>query len=119
MGKQVDQWVQQLNDLMVLIRRPFAFRVHQAIRSYVANYPDQSEDGAKTAVADQIEQKILPKFRGLDPADQGAVQALTRLTALLGELGDSQLVHAVEENRRSGEHLFVWQGVDRMAQEGI
>jgi len=113
-GDAVDKWIERLNsEVMTPIRRPFAYRTHLAIRSYVANYPEQSDYGVRCAMADQIEQKILPKFRGLDTTVPEAEQALNRLTDLLNELKDRLLVNTINELRGSGEHLFTWQGVDR------
>src|SRR5205814_6892735 len=36
---EVDAWIEQLNNALDRLGRPFAYRVDRAIRSYVANYP--------------------------------------------------------------------------------
>jgi len=115
--EQLDEWIQRLNDILTLIRRPFAFRTHLAMRTYVANYPERTDQAVKWAMADQIEQKILPKLRGLDATMPEVEQALARLTDLLNELDDRLLVNAINDCRGSGEHLFTWQGVDRFQSE--
>jgi len=113
---QLDNWIQHLNDeVMSPIRRPFAYRTHLAMRTYVANYPDASEQGTRFAMADQIEQKILPKFRGLDATIPDVGRAIDGLRRLLQELGDTQLLEAIDAARQAGEHLFAWHGVDRGA----
>ena len=113
----VDQWTQRLNDdVMAPIHRPFAYRTHLAIRTYVANYPDASDAGAKAAMADQIEQKILPKFRGLDATLPNVARAIDALYRLLQELEDTQLIEAIDESRQTEEHLFDWHGIDREAE---
>jgi len=114
---KVDGWVQRLNDdVMSLIRRPFAYRTHLAMRTYVANYPDASDQGVKCAMADQVEQKILPKFRGLDATVPDVGRAIDQLCNLLQELDDTQLLKTIEEARRGEEHLFAWHGLDRGAE---
>ena len=65
-------------------------------------------------MADQIEQKLLPKFRGLDPQDSSARQALGTIQAILGKLGDEPLLDAVRESQKQSEHQFAWLGVDRL-----
>jgi len=110
---QVDEWVQRLNETMARIRRPFAYRTSLAIRTYIANYPRVTDTGVRLAMADQIEQKILPKFRGLDPSDAPVHAALQELVSLLSELEDGLLVESVNEAVSQTDHLFSWQGVDR------
>ena len=113
---RADGWIQLLNDdVMSPIRRPFAYRTHLAMRTYIANYPESTGQGTRYAMADQIEQKILPKFRGLDATIPNVSRSLDRLCDLLQDLGDEQLLEAIDEARRAEEHLFAWQGVDRGA----
>ena len=82
---------------MARIHSPFAFRTHQAIRKYVANYPSDDDGGINLAMSDQIEQKILPKFRGLDVGDQSVGESLDDLIRLIQELRDDKLAHAIEQ----------------------
>jgi len=114
---QVDDWIERLNRIMDGIRRPFAYRTHQGMRAYVANYPLRGH-GVQWAMADQIEQKILPKFRGLDPNDSVVAESIEELCRLVEELNDEQLVAAIEQSKGTGEHLFTWQGVDRYEADG-
>ena len=120
-GTQVNRWIEELNESMEMIRRPFAFRTHLAMRAFAANYPDQSEQGIRFAMADQVEQKILPKFRGLDPNEENVGRSLDLVVALLDEWGDGALISAVESARRDGtrEHQFIFRGVDRGAAEDL
>ena len=112
--KRVDDWIDTLNtDIMTPIRRPFAFRTHMAIQTYIANYPDQSPNGVNCAMVDQIEQKILPKFRGLELDVPAVKEALGVLVGLLHELNDDLLANTINDSLGSQEHLFSWQGVDR------
>ncbi|MCH7725598.1 MAG: hypothetical protein IH991_03830 [Planctomycetes bacterium] len=69
------------------------------------------------AMADQIEQKILPKFRGLDPMDDAVRVALGEIRHVLKELRDELLIEALDQSSR--EHLFQWMGIDRQSKEVI
>ncbi len=111
---EVSGWIQTLNEAMQSIGRPFAHRTFAAMLAYIANYPDPS--AYKLAMADQIEQKLLPKFRGLDLQDTSSGQALGTIQALLGKLGDEQLQDAVRKSQQQNErpHQFSWLGVDRL-----
>lgn len=106
-----DECIERLAQAMQLVRRPFAYRTYNGIRSYVANYPDAS--AYRDAVADQIELKILPKFRGLDHQENATRQALLQVRGVLEKLEDAKLVGAIDESLRQADHLFSWHGVDR------
>lgn len=110
--EEVSQWGQKLNQAMQSIGRPFAHRTFASMLAYVANYPDP--DAFKLAMADQVELKLLPKFRGLDPQDAGVRRSLDEVKKVLNELGDEKLQKAVEEAAKGGDHQFVWHGVDRL-----
>ncbi len=116
-AERVDVWVGQLNDALAWIHRPFGFRVQRAVRQYVANYPIQNEGGWNLAMADQVEQKILPKFRGLGPEDPEVSQALNQVVRVLGEIGDDQLLKAVRGAAAVTDRPFLYAGVDRLAGE--
>lgn len=115
LSSKVDEWIRSLNDAMQRIGRPFAHRTHQAIRSYVANYPEQGTEAVHQAMADQIEQRILPKFRGLDPGEPTVGAALEDVVRLIDDLGDVALRQSVDDARSAYHHQFNWQGVDRLA----
>ena len=114
---EVTSWVEELNSAMQLIGRPFAHRTFLSILSYVANYPDLEGIPHRTAMADQIELKILPKLRGLDPTESNTRQAISRLQSVLDKVGDQALVSAFSNCIRQSEHQFVWHGVDRLGSE--
>lgn len=108
-------WVRGLNEAMDSMGRPFGHRLNQAILSYVANYPNSNDPGvARIAFADQIEQRILPKLRGVELADSGAPFA--RLLSLIAnELGDEDLAEALRDamiDDGTGR-TFNWRGVRR------
>ena len=114
MSEQVATWTGELNDALACIGRPFGYRTRNAIRAYVKQYPDQSEEGIRLAVADEVEQRILPKLRGVDVTEEGGQRAIEGVLQVLKALGDDQLLAAVESGANPhGSHLFTWFGVER------
>lgn len=111
----VHQYVDRLDEAMSIIKRPFGFRTRNGILSYVANYPSRDSDAVEDAIADQIEQKILPKFRGLDPRDQQVKSAIRQIRSVLDDLNDGLLVDAID--RTSRESQFIWLGVNRFQEQ--
>ncbi len=102
----------ELKEVMSKAHSPFGYRVEQAMRRYVAMYPDQSAQGQRFAIVDQIEQKVLPKLRGRELSTiQGA---LLQLTQLVSRLDDAGLVKAIEAGRSDTEGTFMWTGLDRV-----
>ena len=107
-ASDVDTWIEQLNDALTQIGRPFAFRVDRAIRSYVANYPRWVANWHKCAMADQIEQRIFPKLRGVEPdLAQDALQAIGRV---IDQLEDEALKKAFKESWEN-QPTFLFRGV--------
>jgi predicted nuclease with TOPRIM domain len=104
----VDTWIEELNNALTPIGRPFAFRVDKAIRAYVANYPRWVSNWHKRAMADQIEQRIFPKLRGVEPdLNQPALQALSRV---IDQLEDEPLRKAFRESWEN-QPTFLFRGV--------
>jgi hypothetical protein len=113
-ASDVDTWIEQLNDALTRIGRPFAFRVDRAIRSYVANYPRWVTNWHKCAMADQIEQRIFPKLRGVEPdLAQDALQAIGRV---IDQLEDDTLRTAFKEGWEN-QSTFLFRGVVRDERE--
>lgn len=109
--ERTDEYIRRLNESMSKVRRPFAHRTSQAIRAYVANYPTIREHSFNHAIADQIEQKLLPKFRGLDPSESDVRDSLDKIRGIVEEIEDQELLKALQESRAG--HQFAWSGVDR------
>lgn len=107
--------IDKLDQAMAEIKRPFGFRTRNSILSYVSNYPSQDNDAISDALADQIEQKILPKFRGLDSRDSAVRGSLSKIKSMLTDLQDDLLVSAIDQSSRDGQ--FVWLGVNRFEEE--
>lgn len=114
-SSQIAGWTEEINVALEKIGRPFGYRVEKAILAYVANYPRLGTGEVyKLAFADQIEQKILPKLRGLDVSDPHAADCLTQIQDIIVELGDRELTDAFNEAKeKSNTNLFLWHGVSR------
>jgi hypothetical protein len=83
------------------------------MRSYVANYPEPTARGVDRvgrAFADQIEQRILPKLRGIELDD--AQKPLATIRKILQECGDPQLLSAFNQGANDRQ-TFIWRGLDR------
>jgi 5-methylcytosine-specific restriction endonuclease McrBC GTP-binding regulatory subunit McrB len=113
--QRVVSQIDLLDKAMSEIKRPFGFRTRNSILSYIANYPSEDADSINDAISDQIEQKILPKFRGLDCRDTAVKGALGKIKNALNELNDKFLIEAIENSSRDGQ--FVWLGVNRFEEE--
>jgi predicted nucleic acid-binding Zn-ribbon protein len=115
-GRPVSEWIADLNEALKRVNRPFGHRTAGAITEYVGQYPEsQSKDSAaKNALADQIEQRIMPKLRGLDPQSSEAQQLFGILHATVDALDDPALREAIERGETAHDGAqFVWFGVDR------
>jgi len=103
--------VEELEDIMAGAGAPFGHRVSQGIIHYISLYPDQTPNGQRMALIDQIEQRVLPKLRG---RELGSIQdALNRLTGLIRRMEDPQLVDAIQAGKNELEGTFFWTGIDR------
>lgn len=102
-----------LNTMLAKINRPFAQRVYQAMYRYVANYPRlPSDDWFRCAMTDQLEQKIIPRLRGLSrDTDEKAEEVLDEIGGLINDLGDADLTNAFGAARE--RTVFQWAGVNR------
>lgn len=113
-ASDVDTWIEQLNNALTRIGRPFAFRVDRAMRSYIANYPRWVTNWHKCAMADQIEQRIFPKLRGVEPdLFQNEFQAIDRV---IEQLEDDALRTAFKEGWEN-QSTFLFRGVVRNERE--
>ncbi len=113
-------WTRALNDALDRVGRPFGFRIQQAIEKYVANYPRSEHDERyKLAFADQVEQKIIPKIRGIDMGSDNSNECLSEVESIIAELGDNELGNAFDAARNESQNLgmFQWRGVTRRGNE--
>jgi predicted nucleic acid-binding Zn-ribbon protein len=120
--EEVVALTRQLNEALDRVGRPFGFRVQQAIERYVANYPRaEEEERYKLAFADQVEQKIIPKLRGIDLVNTNANDCLDALEDIIAGLNDEELSRAFEIARTESQNLgmFQWRGVTRRDEDNV
>ena len=100
--------------------RPFGHRMSQAMLHYVANYPVAPSQTNNTSqvdfgLADQIEQRIMPRLRGVLVDEYRSF--LLELADMAGrDLNDRPLGEEIEEcvsRSRETNGLFVWRGFTR------
>ena len=112
----VNRWIASVNEALDQIGRPFGYRVQQAIREYILQYP--GVDGGRIyarAFADQVEQKVLPKLRGIDIFANASKEALDKVQGVLAELEDEDLSEAFRKSKDDeSTGTFVWRGVTRV-----
>ncbi len=102
-----------LNQTLESVNRPFGHRVYRAILDYITNYPNAMTNAGclRDAMADQMEQKIIPKLRGLDTQDDANARCLEKVGQTISSLQDNDLIEAFNKARQP--HLFEWFGVKR------
>ena len=97
-----------------MVGRAFGHRIYQAIEQYVANYPSWVDDRREKAFSDQLEQKILPKLRGLShDTDDGLEHVFNEISEVIAELNDPNLATAFSVARE--KPVFDFKGVSREA----
>lgn len=113
--KIFDEMIPDLSATMDRLGRPFGYRVHEAMRRYILAYPSlngsKESQTAKLALADQLEQKIVPKLRGLDTDEKAA--ELRTLGELIARLEDDPLNRGLQN--AISRPTFEWSGLDRTA----
>jgi hypothetical protein len=104
----------ELPDVMHELGAPLGHRTAQAIANYIQLYPKLGRHPEKDALADQIEQKVLPKVRG---RDNTSIEApMRRLQKIARDLEDMQLAEAINAGLSESDGYFVWNGIDRTAE---
>ncbi len=104
------RWVGEMRGAMDRVNRPFAYRVAHSMLEYAANYPD-IERRIDFVIADQIEQKILPKLMGLNPQDPNVQRAFGVIHNILEEVDDNVLKAKIDHCCQ--DDYFQWTGIDR------
>jgi hypothetical protein len=114
--QQVTDHVERMVGFMRQLQRPIGHRLGRSIMAYVANYPKNEErTDLNTALADQVEMRLLPKLRGIEM--DAAEVFLTDLAIYVEQdLHDFDLATAIRnstEQAQAGTGQFVWRGVTR------
>lgn len=89
--------------------RSYGFRVDNAMKTYVVNYPGNF----KEAVADQIEMKILPKLNGVELQAEGFAEVKDAIITAIRRTEDTKLMAAFEKACPDNGTFFKWRGVMR------
>ena len=115
--RKMTDWIEQLRSCMSKVNRPFAYRVAQGMLEYAANYPSPDKN-LGNIISDQIEQKILPRLRGIDPTGAKGREAFEAIKRILGSdtCKDDLLIGTLTSS--SQDNYFQWSGLDR-AKEGV
>lgn len=109
---RLNGYCQKLNEALEKVGRPFGHRIHQAISQYVANYPNWVDNCFEKAFADQLEQKILPKLRGLSRDTDDQLDAVfSTIKGIIGDLNDTELADAF--STACEKPVFDFKGVNR------
>lgn len=113
---RVEEHAEKMLGHMTALGKPFGHRLGRAIMAYVANYPeDNGRRDILTALADQVEMRLLPKLRGIEV--EGYSGSLENLSDYVeADLGDPDLAQAIRDSVRHAEEgtgQFVWRGVAR------
>jgi predicted nucleic acid-binding Zn-ribbon protein len=103
-------WVGDMRTALDRVNRPFAYRVAHSMLEYAANYP-QVDNRLDLIIADQIEQKILPKLMGLNPKDPPVQRAFGVLHKILEQVDDNALKTKLDQCCQ--DDYFQWSGIDR------
>jgi hypothetical protein len=113
LAEKVKHYVDEANDIMESLGRPFAHRVFQAFTKYVCNYPNADRDDVirNQAIADQFGQKLLPKLRGVMVEEKNVKEALDKMESLLSQLNDEPLNEAFKKARDGQHGQFQWKGM--------
>lgn len=91
------------------VDRAYGFRVDQAMKLYVLNYPGHYSD----AVADQIEMKILPKLNGIELQDSRFGEVRRAVEKAIDAVKDDKLKAAFDVSCSGEATFFKWRGVMR------
>lgn len=113
---RVEAHVEKMVGYMTALGRPFGHRLGRAMMAYAANYPeDNGRRDIPTALADQVEMRLLPKLRGVEMETAG--NAIGQLAEYVQtDLNDPTLADAIRDSARLADEStgqFVWRGVTR------
>ena len=109
--EKINSAIDELNEALEGVERPFGHRVKKAIVQYVSMYPRHSAKSVDHALADQIEMRILPKLRGIELGGE-ADDCLQRIEDLTEDL-DQDLAEAIRSARSRSPTRFHWLGISR------
>ena len=112
--KDLENRIDDINDVMEKLGRPFAHRVKKSIVDYVSNYPGvNSKEAFGNALSDQIEFKIIPKLNGIEKTNPKNSEYLNEMSDIVNKI-DSELAATFGEAiKDDSSSFFAWTGVKR------
>lgn len=116
--EQLKKKIEELNEALNHVGKPFGHRVNNSINAYLSSYPLSSDTDVMTtvklALADQIEMKIIPKLAGLEQNDHSN-DCLNLLSRVIDFTDDDALKGAfnVAYDNYNSEGMFIWRGITR------
>ena len=114
---EIKEAMNQVNRNFRKVNRAIGHRVLQAIENYVANHPDvraasdDSDNAWKTALEDQMAQKIMPKLRGVETDTKAGRACLGGIREVLSTYADG-LVDDFDQARKTSYGAFRWSSAD-------
>lgn len=112
---KLNKSIDELNEVMGSMGRPFGHRLKRAIVSYVTNYPRVGSDykAFNDSLSDQIEFKILPKLNGIEKTNPDNSDHLKELGKIIEKI-DGELYDTFDNVLNdSSSSFFAWSGVRR------
>ena len=102
----------ELNNTLSELGRPFGWRTYKSIMSYVANHPNVfiEKKSGMSPLSDQIVMRVMPKLKGLDLNEFANV--FETLTTQIKQIGDASLTEAYENARKNPMGFFDWRGIN-------
>ena len=109
---EVEVLLNDLNNTLSELGRPFGWRTYKSIMSYVANHPDVCIDGESGLwpLSDQIVMRVMPKLKGLDLNEFANV--FKKLNDQIKQIDDEALTEAFENARNNPMGFFDWRGIN-------
>ena len=110
--------IEELNEALDKVGKPFGHRVNNSINAYLKAYPLTDNNDVMTtvklALADQIEMKIIPKLAGIEQNERSS-DCLNRLNQVIEFTNDTALQEAFNEAHKNynSDGMFIWRGVTR------
>ena len=120
-----DEVFRKINDYLAVAGRALGHRVWQSVEFYTINYPEvivalsESKDedspefkrAVKTAVEDQIVQKVMPKLRGIETRGAVSEDCLKRIRELL-LVEEFNLNTDFDNAEKLGYGQFMWNSAE-------
>ena len=109
---KIDDLLNDINNTLSDLGRPFGWRTYKAMMSYIANHPNVNIDGnsGMSPLSDQVAMRVMPKLKGLDMGEYADV--FNRLGSQLSVIDDDRLNEAFQKAQNSTMGFFDWRGIN-------